>query len=123
MLVADYQLISTSLVVAASDAEALESAYPASEVTKVAVRLKYQIEQVVPIELEEDKISQANSQVITSSVISTAKQAGGKEYAGCVVYCLLVCKKWFQRQALLELWDAELHEARALACEVLGKKM
>lgn len=92
-------------------------------VTKVALRLKYQIEQVIPCELEESKIIKANSPVITRRVIATAKSAGGKEHEACVVYCLLVCYRWFKRQAALELWDAELHDVRATACEVLAKQM
>ena len=93
---------------------------PAS-VTKVALRLKYQIEQVIPCELEEFKITKANSPVITRRVIKTAKEAGGKECEACVVYCLLVCYRWFKRQAMLELWDADLHNVRAIACEMLAK--
>ena len=106
-----------------ADTEAIHSAYPAAEVTKVALRLKYQIEQVIPCELEEWKITKANSPVITRKVMRTAKEAGGKDYKSCVVYCLLVCRRWFTRQAALELWDAELHEGRAVACEVLAKKL
>ncbi|MCJ1287905.1 hypothetical protein MMC26_007257 [Xylographa opegraphella] len=112
-----------SRLIPVADTEAVHSAYPAAEVTKVARRLKYQIEQVVPCELEEWKITKANSPVITRKVMRTAKEAGGKEYKSCVVYCLLVCKRWFTRQAALELWDAELHEGRAVACEVLAKKL
>jgi hypothetical protein len=44
-----------------------------------------------------------------------------EDYGACVVYCLLVCKNWFKRQAKLELWDADLHELRAIACERLAK--
>ena len=101
----------------------IESAIPAADVTKVALRLKYQIEQVVPCEMEEWKITKANSPVITRKVVKTAQEAGGEEHRGCVVYCLLVCHRWFTRQANLELWDADLHNVRATACEVLAKQM
>lgn len=99
------------------------SAVPAKEVTKVAIRLKYQIEQVVSCELEEALITKANSGVITPKVIKTAREAGGEEYKACVVYCLLVCKRWFMRQANLELWDSDLHDVRAVACEVIAKRI
>jgi hypothetical protein len=56
-------------------------------------------------------------------VIATAKNAGGEENRACVVYCLLVVKKWFKQQAVLELWDADLHNVRALACEILAKQI
>ena len=99
------------------------SALPAKEVTKVALRLKYQIEQVIPIELDEAKITKANSAVITPKVIKTAKEAGGEEYKSCVVYCLLVVKRWFMKQSMLELWDSDLHDVRALACEIIAKRI
>jgi len=99
------------------------SALPAKEVTKVALRLKYQIEQVIPCELVEQKVTKANSPIITKKVIQTAKEAGGKEHAACVVYCLLVCKRWFKRQAMLELWNSEMHDVRAIACEVIAKSI
>lgn len=89
----------------------------------MALRLKFQIEEVIPIELPEEKITSANSSVITQKVVETAKEAGGKDYASCVVYCLLVCKRWFKRQAILELWDADLHEVRAVACEMIAKRI
>ena len=92
-------------------------------VTKVALRLKYQIEQVIPCEIEEWKITKANSPIVTRKVIKTARGAGGKEHDACIIYCLLVCYRWFKRQALLELWDADLHNVRAKACEVLAKQI
>lgn len=103
--------------------ESLASAIPAEEVTKVALRLRYLIEQCVPCELEEDLITKAHSRVITHKVIQAAKEAGGSEYGACVVYALLVNKRWFKRQAMLEIWDAELHDVRATAAEVIAKQM
>ena len=99
------------------------SGFPAKEVTKVALRLKYQIEEVIPFELREDKVTAANSHIITAKVVQTAKEAGGTDYGACVVYCLLVCKRWFKIQANLELWDADLHNVRATACEMLAKRI
>lgn len=96
---------------------------PPADVTKIALRLKYQIEQVIPYEIEEWKITKANSPVITRKVEDAAKEAGGENYGGCVVYGLLMCKKWFAKQASLELWDAGLMKARGVAAEVLAKKM
>lgn len=87
----------------------------------MALRLRYQISAVIPCELDESKITKANSPIITRKVILTAKSAGGADHGSCVIYCLLVCNRWFRRQAALELWDAEMHNARATACEVLAK--
>jgi hypothetical protein len=96
---------------------------PPKEVTKVALRLKHQLEQVIPCELEKELIVKPHSQILTPAVLATAKEAGGEEYAACVVYCLLVVQKWFKRQALAELWDADLHEIRAAGAEMLAKRL
>ncbi|KAI1329525.1 hypothetical protein F5Y16DRAFT_365389 [Xylariaceae sp. FL0255] len=101
----------------------IESAIPAEEVTKVALRLRYLIEESVPCELEEKQITRPHSKIITKSVIKAAKEAGGQEAKACVVYCLLVAKRWFKHQALCELWDADLHLLRALACQVIAKQI
>jgi cation-transporting ATPase 13A1 len=39
------------------------------------------------------------------------------------VFGLLVCKRWFKHQALVELWDADLYNVRAVACEIIAKKL
>ncbi|KAJ5709456.1 ATPase P-type K/Mg/Cd/Cu/Zn/Na/Ca/Na/H-transporter [Penicillium malachiteum] len=93
------------------------------EITKVALRLKYQIEQVVCCEVEENVLTDPNSRIINQAVIETASRAGGEEYRACVVFCLLVCLRWFKIQASIELWDADLHEVRAVACEVIAKRI
>lgn len=103
--------------------DTLVSALPAKEVTKVALRLKYQIERVIPCELDTSQITSPNSSIITKSVVETAREAGGDEYRACVVYCLLVCLRWFKAQAAIELWDSDLYFARAIACEVIAKHM
>ncbi|KAF3065891.1 Calcium channel YVC1 [Daldinia childiae] len=103
--------------------DAVESAIPASEVTKVALRLRYLIEQCVPCELEELQITRPHSKIITPKVIKAAKEAGGSENRSCVVFCLLVVKRWFKHQAIVELWDADLHQIRAIACEVIAKQI
>ncbi|KAI1163835.1 hypothetical protein F5B18DRAFT_618500 [Nemania serpens] len=101
----------------------IQSAIPAPEVTKVALRLRYLVQECVPCELEPQQITRPHSKVITQKVIRAAKEAGGAEHGACVVYCLLVVKRWFRHQALCELWDADLHELRATACEVIAKQI
>ncbi|KAJ8112787.1 hypothetical protein OPT61_g4927 [Boeremia exigua] len=93
------------------------------EVTKICLRLKHQIEQVIPYEIEEEKVTKANSPIITAAVLETANKAGGEDKTACVVYCLLMVKKWFEKQATAELWDADLHEVRAVAAEMMAKRI
>ncbi|RDW86906.1 putative potassium ion channel Yvc1 [Aspergillus mulundensis] len=97
--------------------------HPAKEVTRLALRLKYQLEQVIPFELDEETITSANSRIITQDVIKTAIQAGGDDLRACVPFCLLVCLRWFKHQAEKELWDADLHQLRATACDVIAKRI
>lgn len=111
------------LVLPPSEREACTSAIPPLEVTRVALRLKYLIEETIPCELEEDQVTKAQSRIITRDVVKAAKQAGGKDYQACVVYALLVNKRWFKKQASIELWDADLHNLRAMACETISKKI
>lgn len=106
--------------------QTIKSPIPARIVTHIALRIKYQLETVVPCELPEDRVTQPHSNVITPAVVKTAKSAGkvagsDDDHSACVVYCLLICKSWFRQQARLELWDADLHEVRAVACEKIAK--
>lgn len=99
------------------------SAIPAKDVTKIALRLKHEIETVIPCEIEAELVTRAHSHIITPSVIKLAQAAASEENKACVVYCLLVVNKWFKRQASIELWDSDLHDVRAVACEVIAKAM
>ncbi|KAJ5211892.1 ATPase P-type K/Mg/Cd/Cu/Zn/Na/Ca/Na/H-transporter [Penicillium cinerascens] len=104
-------------------ADEFPSSESSKEISKVALRLKYQIEQLVPCEVQESVLTDPNSRIITEDVIKTAKNAGGEEHKACVVYCLLTCLRWFKIQASVELWDADLHGDRAVACEVIAKRI
>ncbi|KAK8104978.1 hypothetical protein PG999_008337 [Apiospora kogelbergensis] len=101
----------------------IESAIPAEEVTKIALRLRYLIEEAVPCELEVDDVCRPHSRIITPKVVQAAKEAGTPERRACVVFCLLVVHRWFMHQAQVELWDADLHAVRAVACEVIAKSI
>ncbi|AEO67245.1 uncharacterized protein THITE_2116140 [Thermothielavioides terrestris NRRL 8126] len=103
--------------------ESIQSAIPAQAVTEVALRIRHLIEECVPCELKPELVTSPHSKVITPKVVRAAKEAGGREHGACVVFCLLVNKRWWRHQALLELWDADLHHLRAIACEVIAKKI
>ncbi|KAI1952447.1 Calcium channel yvc1 [Ophidiomyces ophidiicola] len=106
-----------------SEDDTVPPCLPPKEVTKVALRLRHLVEQVIPCDLEECAISRPNSTVITKAVIETARNTGGIEYRACVVFGLLVCLRWFRIQASKELWDSDLHGLRAAACEILAKRL
>lgn len=103
--------------------EPIQSAIPPATVTEIALRLRHLIEQCVPCELEEEQITRPHSKIITKKVIQAARDAGGDEHRACVVFCLLVNRRWWKHQAMVELWDCDLHNVRATACEVIAKQL
>jgi hypothetical protein len=117
------RLIEHPTVLPTFQEEGFSSAIAPEEVTKIALRLRYLIEETVPCELEESLITRAHSRIITPEVVQVAKEAGESEHGACVVYCLLINKRWFRKQASIELWDADLHNIRAIACEVIAKAL
>lgn len=72
---------------------------PAREVTKIALRLKFFIEQIIPYEIDENIVTKSNSPVLTRDVEKTAQEAAAEEHRACIVFCLLVCKTWFLKQS------------------------
>ncbi|KAI0995786.1 Calcium channel [Podosphaera aphanis] len=103
--------------------QTLSSTISASDVTKTALRLRNLIEECIPCEIEEGRITVPHSRIVTPKVLQAAKDAGGTDGAACVVFCLLVNKYWFKKQSLLELWDADLYNLRATACDVIAKNL
>ncbi|KAJ3493531.1 hypothetical protein NLG97_g4668 [Lecanicillium saksenae] len=101
----------------------LTSAIPATDVTKVCLRLRHLVQECVPCEMDEARVTTPHSKIITQQVIQAAKEAGGESHKSCVVYSLLVNERWFRREALVELWDAGLHNLRAEACGVIAKSL
>ncbi|KAF3903145.1 hypothetical protein ABW21_db0206878 [Orbilia brochopaga] len=92
-------------------------------VTLVAMRIKYLVEETIPCELDEETIIKPHSPILTRAVIELTRDAGGEEHRNCVIYCLLVCLQWFRRQSLKELYDADLGRLRAIACQMLAKRI
>ncbi|KAF3188201.1 hypothetical protein TWF225_003956 [Orbilia oligospora] len=95
----------------------------AKTVTLVAMRIKYLVEETIPCELDEDQITRPHSAIINNNVIELARNAGGDENKSCVIYCLLVCLEWFRWQSKKELYDADLGQLRAVACQILAKRI
>ncbi|EGX46438.1 hypothetical protein TWF173_008994 [Orbilia oligospora] len=95
----------------------------AKTVTLVAMRIKYLVEETVPCELDEDQITRPHSAIINNNIIELARNAGGDENKSCVIYCLLVCLEWFRWQSKKELYDADLGQLRAVACQILAKRI
>jgi len=103
--------------------EDIPSGVPPKRVTQIAIRLKYLVEETIPCELSEWDIIRPHSPIITKKVIELARNAGGHDDRSCIVYCLLVCMRWFKRQALKELYDADLDQLRATTCQIIAKRI
>ena len=101
----------------------LQGPIPPAEVSRVARRLKHQVEQLIHCEVETSDITRPTSSIVTRHVVLKAKRAGGDKNAACVVFCLLMARKWFNRLAVLELWDAGLHHLRAITCDIIAKRL
>jgi len=65
--------------------EHLQTSVPPAEVTKVCLRLRHLLQECVPCEMDEARITTPHSRIITTKVVKAAKEAGGQEYKGCVV--------------------------------------
>ena len=63
----------------------MRAAASPAEVTKVCLRLRHLVQECVPCEMEESKITRSHSRIITHKVVQAAKEAGAQEYKGCVV--------------------------------------
>ena len=91
--------------------QSLESAIPAPEVTRIALRLRRLVEECVPCELEESQITRSHSRIITKKVIQAAREAGGEDNRGCVVMAFplffFVCLKTFPLLLILFLLHAK----------------
>lgn len=116
-------MLTRSAVLPDHCSDVIPSAIDPVEVTKVALRLKYLIEECIPCELGEELVTKPHSRIVTPMVLKAAKEAVGEEYSACVVYCLLVNLRWFKRQAKFEIWHADLHNLRAVAAETIAKRM
>lgn len=75
------------------------------------------------MELDEEQVTKPHSKIISKKVVAAAKEAGGQDNKPCIIFCLLVCKRWFKHQSMTDLWDADLYALRATACEVIAKQM
>ncbi|GMM38627.1 Yvc1 protein [Saccharomycopsis crataegensis] len=102
------------------------------QVLRVALNLKYLIDQVIPIQLDLELITNPYSDILTTKVVNLAIEAAGgkgegkvgttsRRYRAVLIYCLLINAKWYRALSLSELHDAELHLSRMTAAAQLAK--
>ncbi|KAH9943256.1 uncharacterized protein BXZ73DRAFT_87627 [Epithele typhae] len=77
---------------------------------------------LLPIEVSPDSISEPTSRIITSRVINAYIAAAG-DFVEPLPYCLLLARKQFMLDANKYPADYEENEGRAVACEVLARRV
>lgn len=108
---------------------------------RVTLRLEYLITQLIPEQVKTSHITlPSKSNIITDEAVEACKEAGQrqpgkaaqdgvdegsleeeKEWAYCVPFCLLLCKKRFYLLGRRDPADSDVMESRSLACEFLAK--
>lgn len=89
MALANNELRTLAIVLPRIRNEDIDSAIAPAEVTKVCLRLRHLVQECVPCEMEESRITEAHSRIITPQVVRAAKEAGGQDNKGCVVRAYL----------------------------------
>lgn len=103
-------------------------------VLKIALRVKEIIDEVIPIEFNEEAVTKPDSIILNEKVFELVlRAAGGKgdgsigtssrRYRACLVFVLLTVKRWYDQSADNFLYDSELYSLRGTAAECLAKRI
>lgn len=103
-------------------------------VLKIAIRVKDIIDNIIPIEFDEIAITRPDSKVLNDNVYELVlRAAGGKgdgsagtssrRYRACLIFVLLIVKRWYRQSSDAYLYDSTLYDLRGLAAEHLAKKI
>lgn len=105
-----------------NNAPDVKSLPPARKVTQVARKIRHLMVQLIPIEVKESHILNPKSRIITNSVLDLIESAADDE-PGCVIFCCVWVARYFHHMCLKDLPDADVHVLRAIACEVVAKRL
>lgn len=100
----------------------VKSLPPARKVTQVARKIRQLMIQLVPLQVKESHITNPKSRIITDGVLKLVESAAHDE-PGCVVFCCVYVANYFHRLCSKDLSDADVHVLRAIACEVIAKRL
>ncbi|KAG1846767.1 hypothetical protein DFJ58DRAFT_798534 [Suillus subalutaceus] len=90
--------------------------------TKLVKRLKALATKLLPVEVDVMSINDPTSRIITPNVISAFSDAAG-DFVEALPYCLLRAHAEFVREAYLNPADFGENRGRAVACEVLARRI
>lgn len=112
---------SRSLLVGGPDAKPIP---PPEKVTQAARKIKYLVTELIPMQVKESHLTNPKSRIITEKVLNLVEKAASDAgVAGCVVFCCLYCAQFFKRLCLQNIPDADTNVLRALACELIAKRL
>ncbi|KAG1761379.1 hypothetical protein EDD22DRAFT_897285 [Suillus occidentalis] len=90
--------------------------------TKLMKRLRALATKLLPVEVDEASINDPTSRIITPNVISAFSDAAG-DFGEALPYSLLCARACFMREAYLNPADFGENRGRAVACEVLARRI
>ncbi|KZT60703.1 calcium activated cation channel [Calocera cornea HHB12733] len=101
--------------------------FPASNpsaltVSRIVKRLRAMVLDLIPIEIEESSLIDSTSRIITPAVINAFGKAAG-DFQEALPFCLLRARRTFEEEAQRNAADYDENMARAIACEVLARKL
>ena len=97
---------------------------PPEQVTQAARKIKYLVTELIPLQVKESHLTNPKSRIITNKVLDLCERAASESgVAGCVVYACLYCAQFFHRLCLSDIPDSDIHVLRAVACEVIAKRL
>ena len=108
----------------------LYNAPSSRQVLRIALNLKFLIDEVIPIAYDEALLICEHSRIVNAKVIRLAREACGgnredpasvKKYESVVVFALLRVCSWYWSLAESELHNSELYIARAVVAQQLSK--
>ncbi|SCW02048.1 LAFE_0E13014g1_1 [Lachancea fermentati] len=99
------------------------------QILRIALNLKFLIDEIVPIIYTEEQITCDHSRILNSRVLKLARQACGGEsdrkssrkYQSVMIFCLLKVCSWYWDLAACELHNAEIYLLRATTAQQLCK--
>ncbi|OLL25622.1 Eukaryotic translation initiation factor 2 subunit alpha [Neolecta irregularis DAH-3] len=97
----------------------------AKKVAKTASRVRFVIERLIDCELDQEEIVKPNSRIMTKNVVALVEDIGGPAIhdRACIVFALLICRRYFQRQLVTDLTDTDVNLPRVVACDILAKRI
>ncbi|SCU97332.1 LAMI_0F09670g1_1 [Lachancea mirantina] len=100
------------------------------QILRIALNLKYLIDEVVPILFKESEITSDQSRILNRKVLKLTREACGgnqkdersmRKYQSVVIFCLLKVCGWYWELASSELHNAQIYSLRATAAQQLCK--